>query len=107
MYPTLSDGEYIIAEKLSLKYRNPQLGDVVIFNHPEKEGVLLVKRIVALPNTVAEGGKPVPESSYYVLGDNRENSSDSRELGPVGKNSIEGRVLAVVYPLKNVRLVRR
>jgi len=53
-------------------------------------------------------GEPltVPESSFILLGDNRNNSSDSRLWGPVDKNSIVGRTFMVYYPLKNLRLVQ-
>ena len=75
MEPTLETGSYILGLRI---YDSLEVGDIVIFEH---DGRLLVKRIAASEgDTVVYGGNSitVPENSYYMLGDNTENSYDSR-----------------------------
>lgn len=75
MVPTLPKGSYIIGLRL---YTSLETGDIIIFRH---EGKLLVKRIAAVAGEYVErNGEQllVPEDCYYVLGDNAENSLDSR-----------------------------
>ena len=75
MEPTLPEGSIILGLRV---YGKPQTGDIVVFEH---EGRLLVKRIAASPGeTVDVHGEEVtvPENNYYMLGDNTENSYDSR-----------------------------
>ncbi|GIW70007.1 MAG: signal peptidase I [Patescibacteria group bacterium] len=140
MYPYLQDKEHIIAEKLSIKFEPIRRGDVIIFWHPGGEQILLVKRVIALPeetikiqngfiyingqkleepylpaNTVTEGRDflkegldyKVAQDFYIVMGDNRTESTDSRYWGPVAKNKIIGRALAVFYPFENIRLLEK
>ena len=75
MEPTLERDSYIIGNRL---YRNIEVGDIIIFEH---EGTIMVKRVAACAGDmvmVNGQSQPVPSNCYYVLGDNSENSYDSR-----------------------------
>ena len=139
MDPTFVDKEQIIAEKISIKFKELERGEIVIFKHPEYNNKLIIKRIVGLPgeevtitrgdvyingqlldesylgnsvktkpsSEISEGEKYIiPENEYVLLGDNRENSNDSRDWGTLSKDLITGRAFLVYYPLSDLRLVK-
>ena len=112
---------------------NPKRGDVVVFDPPfpyDASGKQFVKRIIAIPGDTIENssgiilvnGKPfgndfgatseisevpktlVPEGYYYVLGDNRNSSNDSRNFGFVSRTSIIGRVWVIYWPFSNFKI---
>jgi signal peptidase I len=121
----------VLANRLIFHVRDPERGDVVVFETPEEAltecgaGGTFVKRIIGLPGeTVSErngrifidgrpldepyvmqqrrdaesGGWEVPEGHYFMMGDNRRNSCDSRRWGAVPRESLIGTVFAVYWP---------
>jgi nickel-type superoxide dismutase maturation protease len=80
MIPTLRAGDYVIVNKLSYLFKKPSRGDIIVFRHPEN-GRFLIKRIAE-----------VEDSEYFVLGDNKEFSTDSRHFGAINKNLVVGKV---------------
>jgi signal peptidase I len=139
MQPNFSDGEFLLTDKISYRFGEPDRGDVVVFEPPGMDQDF-IKRIVGLPGEdvmVRDGriyingteleepylssgdttpaGKymrdgealRVPQESYFVLGDNRHNSLDSRSFGFTSKSSFSGRAWFVYWPLDlSGRLVR-
>lgn len=130
MEPTLHSGEYLIVEKVSYRFTEPERGDVIVFDYPLHTEDDYVKRIVGLPGdkiTITDGvvmvnDLPLEESytltdtpgsqtwtvsedSYFVMGDNRRGSSDSRSWGELKKEYIIGRVWMIYWPLKDIGLV--
>ncbi len=122
MNPTLFDGEYLIINNITYVLDDPQLGDIVVFRHPRNE-LNLIKRIVGVPGDTVKiengtvwvngevleepyiasppnynGEWSVPEGSYFVLGDNRNNSSDSHSWGFLPEENMLGKALYVYWP---------
>lgn len=75
-------------------WREPQENDIVVFRSPENRNMLLVKRVV---RTV----KRDRENRYYVMGDNRSNSVDSRSFGEIPESLIVGRIGRVLFSARN------
>jgi len=125
MDPSLESGDRLVVDRLSHRWRRIKRFDVVVFECPTQTGVDYVKRVVGLPGETVElrGGElhvdgelveqgfdhiddlgsyppvEVAEGKYYVLGDNRPRSKDSRCFGPVSKEQVRGVVRLRVYPL--------
>ena len=125
MSPNLVDAQFLLVNKLSYVASEPERGDVIVFRSPRSPDEDLVKRVVALPNEeveIKEGSvfvngrrlnessyfqnfvdrdmspMRVPAGSYFVLGDNRLQSRDSRDIGSIPRASIVGRVWLVYWP---------
>ncbi len=131
MEPTLGSNDRVIIEKLSYRFHPPRRGDIVVVVLSERSQPL-IKRIVGLPGeTIAIrngqvfiNGKPldepylkgptygflpptrIPAMHYFVLGDNRNASSDSRTFGPIPRESIKGRALFRYWPPHKVGILR-
>jgi len=134
MLYTLTDSEFMIATKFDYLLGDPERFDIVICNYPNtSDGMYRVKRVIGMPGETMElragelyidgqhieqnfdmtenetyfGPYTVPEGHYFVLGDNRNNSKDSRSVmvGPLSREEIKGHVRAVVFPLGQMRLM--
>lgn len=138
MLPTLQNGNYIVTEKVSYKFRNPKRGEIIVLKDPKDQSEDFIKRVIALPgdtilikndtlyinghilqeNYLPRGtptrsgafiteGTPVKVGSdqYFVFGDNREHSSDSRDWGPITKEEIVGRAFFRYYPFSSIGLL--
>ena len=125
MQPTVHDGDKVLVDMLSVRMGNINRFDIVIIESPENPGERYIKRIVGLPGeriSIRKGrlevnGKIlpeffpkigqiydsrewlVPEGCYFVLGDNRPVSYDSRDFGFVPKAFIKGKVRLCVWPI--------
>jgi len=97
MAPTLLEGDHIVVVRC---LRAPQRGEVVVFRAPAGDQ-LMVKRIAGVPGDAVDagGGRTVivPAGCYFVMGDNRQDSFDSRHWGPLPRNLIVGRARVVLW----------
>lgn len=124
MQPNFENGELLLTEKISYRVSKPKRGEVVVFEAPIGRKADFIKRIIGLPgdtmkiengevvvneiklvenyiNTKTEGKieTTLASDEYFVLGDNRSSSSDSRTFGSIKKESIKGKVLFVYWPI--------
>lgn len=130
MYPTLEDGERLVVNKFIYRFKKPQRGDIIIFKYPADPDYDYIKRVIAVENDVIEikngkvylnnkllqedyikeptpgrfGPEKVPEDHFFVLGDNRNNSKDSRfpSVGFVPYENLKGKAIFVIWPLDKI-----
>jgi signal peptidase I len=127
MSPTLTSGQYVLAGSLRLSWNQPRRGDIVVLRRPVQNHRIYIKRIVGMPNesiSLMNGvvyandapleepylaGLPLPPrgddqewwmgpEEYFVMGDNRNESEDSRVFGPVARDLILGKVWFRYWP---------
>ena len=112
MLPTIQLGDYIFTNKLAYDFKvpfteysllrtgEPQRGEVIVFLFPQDVSINFVKRVVGVPGDsvmVNNTEVTVPKDMYYVMGDNRDNSYDSRYWGFVPRKNIKGRAALVLW----------
>ena len=137
MYPLLSDGDQIIIDKVSYRFSDPRRFDIVVFPFQYQEETYYIKRVIGLPGETVRimdqniyingsllddpyGYEPIVsaglasetitlgQEEYFVLGDNRNNSSDSREpsVGNITREQITGRGWFRVWPLSRLGFLK-
>jgi signal peptidase I len=133
MVPTLIQGDRLIVSRLSYFLGEPDRGDIIVFQYPYGPERDFVKRIIGLPGeTIAIqngqvfiNGKPLPpedyvqnkssdaiapvtlgDDEYFVMGDNRTGSSDSRSWGPMQKHFIIGKAWLIYYPFEHFQFLQ-
>lgn len=102
MEPTFQNGNYLIVDEISYQFKDPQVGEVIVFRYPLNPSQFFIKRVIGTPNqTIEVEGKTIKlgDEEYYVLGDNRGASSDSRVWGTVAEKLITGRALLRLWPI--------
>ncbi|HEX3032383.1 MAG TPA: signal peptidase I [Bacillota bacterium] len=133
MEPNLKPGDRIIVNKFLYRFTEPKRGDVMVFKYPKDPDRDFIKRVIGLPGDVVElrdsqlyinnqrvdepylpkglvvpdfGPVTVPKDSYYMFGDNRNNSEDSRVWGEMPKENIRGKASLLYWPLTRFGLVK-
>ncbi len=133
MLPRLEDHDRLFINKFVYHIESIQHGDVVVFHYPRDPEKSYIKRVIALPGDrlwidhgqVWLNGKPlreqyvpdkyrdmrsmaemvVPDGTYFMMGDHRSISSDSREFGPVERDLIYGKAVFIYWPAKDAGVV--
>jgi signal peptidase I len=134
MLPILEDQDRLFINKFAYRFGEIERGDVVVFLYPGDHSKSYIKRVIALPGddlridhgTVYVNGAPikesyvpmkyeddrsqpemtVPKGDYFVMGDHRSISSDSRDFGPVARPLIYGKAVFVYWPVDQAGVVR-
>lgn len=141
MEPTLYNGDNLIVDKISYRFKDPQRFDIIVFPpFPDKEEPIFIKRIIGLPGETVQidqagniyingeilqenygkeiikpenigiAAEPIVlgEDEYFVMGDNRNNSTDSREgyVGNVKRENIIGRAWIRIWPFSKIGVLR-
>jgi signal peptidase I len=134
MLPMLQDQDRLFINKMAYRVGEIHRGDVVVFLYPRDHEKSYIKRVIALPGddlridhgqVYVNGGKMaekyvpkrfsddrsqpemmVPANEYFVMGDHRSISSDSRDFGPVDRELIYGKAAFVYWPMDQAGVVR-
>jgi signal peptidase I len=134
MLPMLEDQDRLFINKLAYRVGDIHRGDVIVFLYPHDHEKSYIKRVIALPgddlridhgrvyvngHQLAEKYVPVqfederslpemivPDNEYFVMGDHRSISSDSRDFGPVDRDLIYGKAAFVYWPMEQMGVVR-
>lgn len=140
MEPMLTDGDNLIVDKITYRFRDPQRFDIIVFPFQYKENTYYIKRIIGLPgetvqideqgniyidgevlaenygmeiirpDTVGIAVNPIQlgEDEYFVMGDNRNHSSDSRMeiVGNIKREDIIGRAWVRIWPLNKIGILK-
>jgi signal peptidase I len=96
MLPAYAPGDRVLVSRVAYLRSEPLIGDVVIVRQPYSDGRPDIKRIAAAPGAEVEvNGQRVTlgEDEWFVLGDNPDESTDGRQLGPLRRSDIDGKVL--------------
>lgn len=136
MQPTLHDGDNLLVDKLTYRFREPKRYEIVVFPYKYEENTYYIKRIIGLPGETVQiidgyvyingeklkkdygaevmqdaGIAEVPitlgEDEYFVLGDNRNHSSDSRvpNVGVLKRKDLMGRAWIRIWPFDSIGVI--
>jgi signal peptidase I len=135
MSPTFESGQYLIVDQVSYRVGEPQRGDVIVFRYPQDKTKFFIKRVIGLPNekvriegtnvivTMTDGteitldepyvvmhrennlSETLGDDEYFVMGDNRLASLDSRVWGPLKRDNITGKAWVRLLPLDKIDLL--
>jgi signal peptidase I len=140
MLPMLENGDQLIVDKLTYRFRDPERYDIIVFPYQYADNTYYIKRVIGMPGETVQideegaiyiNGVLLPEhygreviasnklglaadpitlgkDEYFVLGDNRNNSSDSREpsVGNIRRKDIVGRAWMRIWPLKDFGILK-
>lgn len=137
MYPSLSDRDNLIVDKLSYRFHDPERYDIVVFPYKHMENTYYIKRLIGLPGETVQvidgyvyvndekldehygaevmdnagiASEPIElgEDEYFVLGDNRNHSSDSRDpsVGIIKGEDLVGRAWVRIYPFDKIGVIK-
>ena len=138
MENTLHNGDNLIVDKLSYRFHDPERFDIIVFPYQYEENTYYIKRIIGLPGETVQvvdgyvyingsrlesdiygnelmddpmaASQPITlgEDEYFVLGDNRNHSQDSRDpsVGEVKKDTIMGKAWVRIYPFGKMGVIR-
>jgi signal peptidase I len=123
MRPTLEDGEFLLVNKLSYFFGDVKRGDIIVFHFPLNPEEELIKRVIGLPgdhivvqnnqvfvndqllnepyiaqSPLYQGDWVVAEDHLFVLGDNRNNSNDSKDWGMLPEENVVGKAVLIYWP---------
>jgi signal peptidase I len=123
MRPTLDDGEFVLVNRMTYFFSDFQRGDIIVFHFPMDPSQELIKRIIGLPGDVVsvangnvmvngqtinepyiaaapayEGNWQVLEGELFVMGDNRNDSSDSHSWGLLPQKNVVGKAILIYWP---------
>lgn len=130
MVPTLQDGEYVLVNRLAFRGGLPDRGDIIVFASPQTPDLDLIKRVIGLPGDtvrisggavqvngqvleepyiaaapIYNGEWNVPEGNLFVLGDNRNDSSDSHAWGLLPMENVIGKAILIYWPIPEWNLI--
>jgi signal peptidase I len=130
MLPTLVEGEFLMVDKFAYRTGNFVRGDIIVFHAPSEPGTDYIKRLIGIPGdqitvqgakvtvngiilrepylaepVTYEGTWTVPPDSLFVLGDNRNQSSDSHEWGFIPYESVVGKALVIYWPFTEFKIL--
>ena len=132
MQPTLHEGQFILVNKLAYRFGNYHRGDIIIFHYPRDPSEDYIKRVIGIPGDTVDiknehvyiNGQMVvepyiasppqytdswqiPAGQLFVLGDNRNQSSDSHSWGYVPLGYVVGKALVVYWPIGELKVLNQ